>query len=331
MKGTMPSRPPISQAGLAFDFDSQALRREDARFALDIQRVPHCYFGLGALEASISLAQFESTAFAFRGEALTGQDRRRLEMIGPALRYRRSIRIGDPLPSELVDGRPSWAPKSHLLLRAIQRIGVALGDRPREEERRSPPGQPAAQDISTEDALADLAHALRSWKCPGGKPIVAKDVADLAESLARVDWLNRRIQLVQQCVGELARIAAGKSKGRRETFARSAALTLRTAVIWATGRALAADMTAADVLRAIGDVAAFNRRIWPQIAVLRAFAIDVEPIATLWQDTRLRPGGPLDSDFDALNRMVQIRYMPFDAEVFAWSPASAAEPEDGAS
>jgi len=330
MKRSTTSGPALSRAGLAFDFESTALRREDAHFARDIQRVPHYYFGLGGLEVSIPLLQFEATAFESRGEAVTRQDRRLLEMIGPALRYRRAIRIGDTLPSELADGRPSWAPKSHLLMRAIQQIGVALGDRGPAGEQRSTSPIPPPHELSAEDALEKLAIAAGSWGRPGRKPAGVEDVTDLAQSLARVDWLNRRIQRVQQCVGELARVATGGSKGRREAFARSAALGLRTPVIWATARALAADMTVADVLRALGDIAAFNRRIWPQIAVLRAFALDVEPIIGQWQETRLRPGGPLESDLDALNRMVQIRYIPFDADVFAWTPAGAADHEDGA-
>ena len=90
-----------------------------------------------------------------------------------------------------------------------------------------------------------------------------------------------------------------------------------------------ADTTAADVLAALHDVDAFNAVIRPQIATLRAFAIDVEPAVALWQGARQRRDGPTEADLEALTRLVRLRYANFEPELYQWGPCDGAEATAG--
>jgi hypothetical protein len=303
-----------------FAFEDPAFRRDGARFERDDSREPVFRFDLGGVQASVPLAQLPVSL----GLPHDAPDRRLLKRIAPALRYSRAIRPDDVLPSECIDGSPSWSPKPHMMLRAIDRLRRALGANLLEVggPEISGPGEASA-------AMAALAAAIRTLRNTRGRPIEARDLAEVAGVLARVDWLSRSVLTVQQCVGELARVSAERANTRMAELARTSALGLRTAVVWATGRAMRADTAAADVLSALHDVESFNAVIRPQIATLRAFAIDVEPAVALWQAARQRRGGPTEADLEALVRLVRLRYANFEPELYHWSPCDGADATAG--
>jgi hypothetical protein len=303
-----------------FVFESPALRREGARFERDDAREAVFRFDLGGVQASVPLAQVPVSL----GLPFDSPDRRLLKRIAPALRYSRAIRPDDSLPSECVDGSPSWSPKPRMMLRAIDRLRRALGANLLDA---GGPDSSGPGEAST--AMAALAAAIRTLRNARGRPIEARDLTEVAGVLARVDWLSRSVLTVQQCVGELARVSAERANTRMAELARASALGLRTAVIWATGRAMRADTTAADVLAALHDVESFNTVIRPQIATLRAFALDIEPAVVLWQGARQRHGGPTEADLEALMRLVRLRYANFEPELYQWSPCDGAEATSG--
>jgi hypothetical protein len=222
------------------------------------------------------------------------------------MRFRAILRPGDALPDEIVDGRPSWSAKPRRLARAVRRLAAAIGA----------PGAADADEAHLADAFDDLARVVHGRGFVDEARLGANDIAQVAGDAARVDWLCGAVVAVQQCLGALARTAAARQASPHADAARAAARGLRDAVVWASARAMAADQIVADPARAFSDVAAFRARLWPLIASLRAFALDIEPLMTQWEAARARRGGPGAQDFDALLRVVSVRYSDFDPLMF---------------
>ncbi len=313
---------------MRLDFEHPAFGRAGAHFAVSTYREIVFRVELGELNASIDLDQVAGTFGLPQG----ARDRRLLKLVPAAIRYRRRICSGDVLPSETIDGSPSWAPKPHLLIRAVRRIGHALGA-PGLLSDNSPPADGIARE-----ALENLARVVRDRCNPRELDLAAADIAQVAMDTARVDWLCRAVIGLQQDVGAVARLAAGRQNAPRGESARAIAHGMRDAVVWASTLAMRLDAVVADPLRAFGNIDDFRRRLWPGLASLRAFALDIEPFAAAWGEARDRRGGPTDPDLEALYRLVAARYQPFDARAFEWRriqpellvPTGASTPTDDA-
>ena len=291
-------------APAAFVFAEPRLRRETAVFVRDERREAILRIDLGGIQASIALAQVRSTLELPAGSP----DIERLGLVGVALHYARAIRNGDPLPSELTDGRPSWTPKNHVVARAREKLERAL---------KMPLAAAAAQ---TADALAADASASPLVQALARGRVRAADLQDLVASMARIDWLSRAVMQIQGAVGEMATLAARRQAGRQNELARAAALGLREAAMWGTARAMLADSMVCDLPRLIVDMPRFAPSLWAHIATLRAFVLDLEPVVELWNAAQRRDGGPSEADLDAVARMVRQRCVPFQPDRYEWRP-----------
>lgn len=302
--------PPSAKVAVAdvpnavFAFAEPRLRRESAVFVRDERREAVLRIDLGGVQASIALAQVRSTLEL----AHESPDVKLLGLVGVALHYARAIRAGDPLPSELVDGRPSWTPKNQFLARAREKLERAL---------KMPLETAAAQTgrvALLESDASPLVQALARGRVRG------EDLQELVGSMARVDWLSRAVMQIQRAVGEMATLASKRHFGRHGELARTAALGLREASMWGTARAMLADSLVSDLPRLIVDMPRFVGPLWGHIATLRAFVLDVEPILELWNAAQLRDGGPSEGDLDAVARLVRQRCVPFQGDRFEWRP-----------
>ena len=293
---------------MRFQFEHPAFNRPGAHFAVSTYRETVFRVALGEFDASLDLDQVAGTL----GLPHDSPDRRLLKLVPAAMRYRRMLRNGDVLPSEAVDASPSWTPKPHLVVRAVGRIGQAIGAADMFAER-APPAESMVRA-----ALDSLARIVRDRINPRALELSAADIAQIALDTARVDWLCRKVIDLQQTIGGIARLAAPRLNQPRSERARAVAHGLRDAVVWASERAMGLDLVVADPLRAFGSVQDFKARLWPTMAGLRAFLIDIEPLVAAWDEARERRGGPTDQDIEALQRVVSARYMPFDAGHFAW-------------
>lgn len=276
--------------------------RGDAHFAAGMDREIVMRQTLGDLGTAIKLDQVP----VMLGLSADAADRRALRFVPAALRFRRTLRKGDALPDELFDGRPSWTPKPHRIARAVRRLSLAIGapDAPKDIENDLPA------------VYRELTRWLHDRGMPGKTQIDSADIAQVATDAARVDWLCRAIIAVQQCLGALARTAAGRQNAHQSDAARATARGLRDAVVWASARAMAADQIVADPFAALRDVPAFAARLWPIVASLRAFALDIEPLMERWEAARGRRGGPTAQDLDQMLRLVSVRWADFDPALF---------------
>lgn len=276
--------------------------RGDAHFVAQMDREVVLRQTLGDLGTVIKLDQVPAAFGLLSGS----QDHRMLRLVAAAMRFRRTLRNGDTLPGELFDGRPSWSPKPHRLVRAVRRLGTAIGA----------PTAPETDVATLSTAFEELAWVIRSRGLLGDARVDAADIAQIASDAARVDWLCGAVVAVQQCLGALARTANSRQYMQQADAARTAALGLRDAVVWASARAMAADQIVGDPVAALRDVSAFNARLFPLVTSLRAFALDIEPLMTQWESARIRHGGPSAQDFDSLMRIVALRYAAFDPGMF---------------
>ncbi len=287
---------------MRLDFKHPEFGRGDSHFAAGMDREIVLRQTLGELSTGIKLDQVPAALGLEAGAA----DRRMLRFVTAAMRFRRTLRNGDELPDELFDGRPSWSPKPHRLARAVRRLGAAIGA----------PTAPEADASGLSAGFEVLARVIRSRGFLGDARLDADDIAQIASDTARVDWLCRAVIAVQQCLGVLARTAATRQNPHQADAARATARGLRDAIVWASSRAMAADQIAADPVTAFRDVVGFRARLWPLIASLRAFALDIEPLMVQWEVARARRGGPSVQDFDSLLRLVSVRWADFDPTMF---------------
>lgn len=276
--------------------------RGDAHFAAGMDREIVMRQTLGDLGTAIKLDQVP----VMLGLPADSPDRRALRFVPAALRFRRTLRKGDMLPRELVDGSPSWMPKPHRVARAVRRLSLAIGA----------PDVPKDVESDIPAVCRELTRWIHDRGLLGQTRVDSADLIQIATDTARVDWLCRAIIAVQQCLGALARTAAGRQNLQQSDAARATARGLRDAVVWASARAMAADQIAADTLAALRDTPAFSARLWPKIAELRAFALDIEPLMERWDVARGRRGGPTAHDLDQMLRIVSVRWADFDPALF---------------
>ena len=298
---------------LIFAFEIPALARGDAFFAVDDYRKIVFRIDLGEAKTSVDLSH---VAALFEVPARS-RDARLLTLVPTALRYCRTLKAGQALPSEAVDGRPSWDPKPHLVVRAVRRIGAAVGGPPLPlHTPMADTGLQSADEIM-EEALEALVDWVSSFANPRKLGLAADEIVAIAVDVARVERLCRSIVDLQQDVGAIAKIAAARQNPWRSERARAIALGLREALVWSSAVAIELDAVASDPLRAFGNVDDFRLRLWPKMAALRTFLLDFEPLRRQLEAARAQANGPNDQELDEMQRLLAVR-QPFDAGRFLW-------------
>lgn len=290
-----------------FDFRHPEIRRAGAVFVRDASRAAMLKMDFGDLKGSLPLDRL-ATSFAL---APHDPDRALLQMLPAALRFRREIRAGDPVPSEILDGSPSWTPRPHVIQRAVGVVWRAL--RGPLEMLDQTPAQPSHTDGADQRRLARALLGL----VPGIDLVEAEARLEAVTlDVARADWLNRAVSALQRMVGEMAQFSSLHTSEASGDLARRSAIQLREVAIWGTAQAMTADSAVADVNRLLADPVQLKRRAWPVLGLLRTFALDVEPAVLLWQDCKARSDGPRLRDLEDLLRLVSQRYGQFDPSIF---------------
>jgi hypothetical protein len=122
-RGTLANAPRKAAPARKFDFVHKVFQIEHAIFQLDQQtEEPVLSVDMGELRANLT---FNSVRTAF-GIAPDDPDSKLLDEVAKALAYVRTIRPGDAIPSELIDGTASWKVEEHHRAAARGRISVGL-------------------------------------------------------------------------------------------------------------------------------------------------------------------------------------------------------------
>jgi hypothetical protein len=254
----------------------------------------------GGNHATVPLATVASAAELADGHP----DIALLRTVGPALLYREEIVAGDRIPSELVDGRPSWTVSPRTAERVEQRILEALC-------ARSTPATQAG-DADTPEMIARQLIGVDTRR----NARIVERIRDHIDAAARAVHLRDEVTGCQRMVGEMATLAT-----RREAFAeqdrvRDAALKLRKLMVWATKRVMELDMLANDIKGSLGDRDRLGRRTWPAINELRAWTLDLAPVRRAWSGMGRTAKDLRISDIENLHRLVSIRFSDFDPSIY---------------
>ena len=300
-----------------FDFEHADLRRAGVVFVRGDDRAVMMKMGFGEVDGSVSLEWLAQGLRLPSGS----HDRRLLALLPEALRHVRQICAGDPVPGELVDGRPSWLPRSQVMQRATAVVWRGIQGRLDAPEPGILPGPP--------DPAEPEIPALARRMLPLFPSLTVTELENrldlLVADTARVDWLRRATATLQRTVGELAQFSRQQGSNAIGDLARRAALQLREVTIWGTEKAIAADAAVGDVNRLLAEPELLRDRAWPAIRALRMLALDVEPILLRWQSVRSRPaGGPQLRDIEDILRLASQRYAGFTPALFMPSIARRA-------
>jgi hypothetical protein len=309
--------PPIDQHMLArssafgaprFEFSHPSLRKPGLAFVRDEDRQPCLSFDLGDVRGTMPLRQVAANFSIPHAHP----DIVLLSRIDKALRFSRSIKADDPLPTEMINGTPSWTPRAPYLLRAAVRLGRALG---------------ARHVLGGDDPdamLRDLALAVRDCAPCAKLPVV--EMAALTRDAARVEWLCRAVVTVQRLLGGLAKAGADRGLRSIAETTRSGALALRAPTLWASDLAMRADAMATDLGAACRSPGAFRAQLHPLIATLRAFVLDIEPLIVAWNTERDRPEGASAVGLERVAGLAVRRYAKFRPSEFEWNGAAPVVP-----
>lgn len=296
-----------------FRFQHTDLRRPGAVFVRGDDRNILLKMDFGDLKGSLPLERLARSL----DPAPDSHDHALLALVPEALRYTRQIRADDPLPSELIDGRPSWLPKPHVVDRAVAAVWRAVQGSPVLAQAGAPQAHadPAGTDIR---AMARrLLGLFQDMTIAQAEDHLQAVVGDLA----RVDWLRRAIGTLQRTVGELVQFSAERASDPAGDLSRRTALQLREITIWGTNRAIAADAAVGDIHRLLAEPDLLRHKAWPTIGALRALILDVEPVLLRWQAARDRSdGGPRLRDLEDLLRLTLQRYAGFSPDQFISRP-----------
>lgn len=298
----------MSDVPATFEFTHPDLRRTGTEFILDDDRKVVLRMGFGELRGTFEVDKLAASLGLKPGDP----DLRRVGLLRAALLYVRRVAHGDPVPTELAGGQPSWMPNAKLLDRATRTVARALQAR-----LAALPGVPKQPEMDISAlGVPEMARLMHHYMPDTGEADIARRLTGIVQDLGRMTWLLRSTSLLQRTVGELAQYSAARSGSPAGDLARQCALTLRTPTVWATERAMTGDAIVGDINRLIANQDLLQRRAWPLIGELRALIIDIDAVLRLWADYRTRQESLQATDMGLLLRKVMQRYMAFSPALF---------------
>lgn len=299
-----------------FSFHHPELRRPGAAFLRDAGRNVMLKMDFGEMKGSLPIDRLAGSLQLPPDAA----DRELLALVPQALRYVRQVQADDPLPSELIEGRPSWMPRPHVLQRAIAAVWRAVQGPIAVLESNTLPPRPDPSDTDVRSVARSLLGLFPDVTIAQVEERLETVIVDVA----RVDWLRRATATLQRTVGELAQFSARHGSDAMGDLARRSALQLREVTIWGTEKAIVADTAVGDINRLLAEPELLRHKAWPAICALRALVLDVEPVLLHWQQARQRSDGPRLRDLEDILRLTLQRYAGFDPAMFMPTASSLA-------
>lgn len=285
-----------------FNFTSRLLTKQDAEFVRQSNREV-------VLKVLIGV---QTTIFPLRSLAAhpdLGADHQDIELlpcVERALFFRRAVRSGDKIPTELSTGRPSWTPQKHIVNRATSTVLAQLSAKLPEI---------ATHNHEKEDAASTIAPFL--VKSGGSIEEMSERIEILTDSLACLIAIRNAVATIQHIVGRIAKEIKTSAYQQSVERLKQIGVLLRRLSNWATKELMRLDGECAQILPALLEPGHMEQRVWPRINRLRAWMIDIEPIVESWgqiADNSLSTSGP---ERDIFDRMVTIRYGDgFDPNIY---------------
>lgn len=249
------------------------------------------------------------------------EDLHLLSLTRSALKHVRSVRHGDPIPTEVLSGEPSWTPTGEAIGRAVEKLARALfgGTNACGEawlavasELKQHAIEEAISETLGAEGIAKIRKNLKD--CPED---LERQLSKTAMDIARIDSLQSGTSLLQRTVGEIAGVAADKANTQPGDLARDIGRLLRNAGAWGAKRAMAAEELIGRPQALICDLAYVRKEVWPAIRALHAFILDVEPLIVAWRDRDMSSDGSFRlGDLENMLRLAHQRFATFDDTLY---------------
>lgn len=222
----------------------------------------------------------------------TSPDGRMLHLIEQGLRFVSILRLGDPLPTEVLTGEASWQPTAYhqqiasarLQLQLLNWIGGAAyagGERVDMQALIASIEDPAIRP-RVQEALRKASGELG---IEGGGPAVARLVEELAGELAFIEALRERLlERVRTMIKRLGRTGASDgalSGSRRETLFQVTRLAM-AGFAQITGRFEEVDAQTGEILPALRNLEHQRTFLRPHRDWLYCVQLAWEPLLKAW-------------------------------------------------
>jgi len=309
-----PLPPPHGAEGERVTFEHVFFHKvDDIHFRLDqATQQPMAVVTLGDEQVSLPLEGVRKE-FGIPSDSTDGL---MLSLLAKGLKFVKALRIGDPVPREVLTGDASWEPKDkhrqiayHRL--SIQVLGWLSGDEhviTNPEELMQVAGDPTFRR-RVNDAFGEAAHALSLES----KDQVTDLLRDLSDDLAYIEALRdefnamKRVLLKAQALrriyaSEHSMLATANSMLRLfnlavEDFAR----TFETV-----------DAQTGEIMAALRNLDTVKSYLHKHRDDLRVRLVVWEDLLIAWLDHSMKPGRSLEDLMGATYRFLAPRYMPVD-------------------
>lgn len=294
----------VPASGGVFGFQHPLLRQGGVQFVRDYDRSLCLSIELGQQRATVtagSLADFLSVDASH-------PDLSQLGLIDGALRFSRSVRHGDPIPSELITGRPSWQPTDQQRRKGGQALARTLdGLRP---------------SATTDATAADIAKYVLNEFSVKSYDVIIATISEVVEIVSFSSALQYSVYMFQKMLGDLVRLGKNKSGIEAKRILVSAQ-NLRPLSDWASKKSLNLDLIGSDIQAAITKPQEYRDRSFNLVNTLRCWVLDVEPVLQEFSRATKRGGGTSDRHIEQLCRLIARRHDTFDATLYSVAPLDA--------
>ena len=263
------------------------------------------------------------------GIAPGSDDARKLQLVGQSLRFVTCLRLGDPLPPEVLTGEASWAPSAYHRQVAAARVqlqlvnwlgGIGDGRQITSQMLIVSLDDPTIR-ARVQEAIRRAAHELQ---IAGGIPAIAAAIGELAGELAFIEALRDQFLVrVHGLIRQLLRLGQGSGSippSRRETLFQVGRLATHALIAIST-RFDQVDALTADILPALRGLEGQRDELRANRNWIYSMQIVWEPVLAEWEGGP----GPAGSErvwksLDRLYRFLAQRHMPAQE----WQTAFAA-------
>jgi hypothetical protein len=311
---------------LSFNFENAALRNPGTSFEVNQNREIVARLNFPDLRATVLLDQLVGCLEISRNS----RDFALASIIPSALKYVSEIKQGDPVPFEIIDGRPSWIPEPSDLRSGVASAWAIL-DRhidPSIHFKLGETLEKAAILGGTEfDEVIEETIKHIGSNIPAIKPEVAtENLRSLLVDSGRVSAMRTKFTSMRAVIRTIKEFAAARQKWDRiGSLASSLARMLGNFSNWANLQLIDANMIIEEPLRQIISPRSGQSKIWSSLASLRSFFGDFGQIMKNWSEAVFRYPNRIDRAVEHLHATSYHRYLNVDPEEFRWSPLRGAQ------
>ena len=248
-------------------------------------------------------------------------DGRLLHLVGQSLRFVTALRLGDPLPAEVLTGEASWHPSAYHRQIASARLQLQLvnwiGGGAEGQQITSQMLVVSVDDPSIRPRVQEaLRQAAGELGIEGGGPAVAALIEELAGELAYIEALRERLLgRVQGMVRRLGRLGqdGALAPARRETLFQVGRLA-GMGLAQISSRFDQVDSQTGEILPALRNLERQRTFLRPNRDWLYSTQIAWEPVLADWETEPLSLAAErVWKVLDRLYRFLAPRYMAVQA------------------